>query len=77
MFDFLRQSLDMFASHLSFNGGIFQLAFGWLIVAVSLAIVIYTFYFGIARTIRPGETDPSHIKYRILNDRDEEKPDAN
>lgn len=76
MIDQLRSYLDIFVGLFAFNGSALEVAFGWLMVAVALAIVIYTFYFGIARTIWPGETDRSHIKYRILNDLDEEQSDA-
>lgn len=68
---------SLFASLFGLNGTGFVFEFGWFIVAAAVAIVIYTFYFAISRAIWPGETDPSHIKYRILNDSDEEKPDAN
>tara|TARA_R110002167_G_scaffold134882_6_gene321189 strand:+ start:876 stop:1109 length:234 start_codon:yes stop_codon:yes gene_type:complete len=76
VFENLVHFLDSLVSHFGHSDGSSPMIFDWLMVAVAAAIVIYTFYFGISRTIWPGETDPSHIKYRILNDSDEEKPDA-
>lgn len=41
---------------------------GWTVIALSSALVIYTFYVGILRMIDPAEHDGNHIKHRILFD---------
>jgi len=40
--------------------------FGWLMVLVGGAILIYSSFLAIKATIRPDETDPEHPKNVIL-----------
>jgi len=57
-----------------FDGGGGSNALGWFVVGVALLLVIGAFYIGVTSALWPGERDPSHIKYRILDD--EETPRA-
>ncbi|HEU5077655.1 MAG TPA: hypothetical protein VFT72_00485 [Opitutaceae bacterium] len=41
--------------------------FDYVIVAVTLAITVFTFVWAIKCLVRPGEHDPDHIKRTILN----------
>lgn len=68
--------VDYLISLCGFDGSDGNLLFGWLITASALLIVIYAFYVGITKTLWPGETDRSHIKYRVLDDSDGEEPYA-
>ncbi|HEX5553117.1 MAG TPA: hypothetical protein VFX43_07695 [Chitinophagaceae bacterium] len=45
---------------------------GWdyVIMVVSILIVLAVLYFSIKFLIKPGEKDPAHIKYSILNPQD-------
>lgn len=42
---------------------------GWdyVIMAVSILIVVAVLYYSIKFLVKPGEKDPGHIKYSILN----------
>jgi hypothetical protein len=74
--DRIRYYVDLLISLCGFDGSEGALFFGWIVTGVALLIVIYAFYVGITKALWPGETDPAHIKYRILDDSDEEQPYA-
>jgi hypothetical protein len=42
--------------------------FGWIVVIVGTAILLYSSFLAIKATIRPGETDPDHPKNVILQE---------
>jgi len=43
---------------------------GWVLVAIAAAIVCFAYTRAIRNTLRPGESERSHIKWRILDDED-------
>jgi hypothetical protein len=43
-------------------------AFEWVLVFVAAVVVVWTLGLAIRYTVRPEETDPGHIKRRILTD---------
>ena len=63
--------LNVLIALCGFDGSAGSDTVGWAAVIVSLALVIAAFYIGISRAIWPGETDPQHIKYRVLDDEEE------
>jgi hypothetical protein len=72
----LRYYIDLASALCGFDGTDNYTVFGWFVIALAAAIVVYVFYVGVTKTIWPGEDDPNHIKYRILDDSDEEAPHA-
>lgn len=40
----------------------------YVIMWVVIAITVVSLYYSVKWLIRPGETDPNHIKYSILNE---------
>jgi hypothetical protein len=52
--------------------GLFQdLAWwGWAVAAVSIAAGLWVLWLAVRWTLRPGETDPGHVKRTILDDED-------
>jgi hypothetical protein len=64
--------LNLFASLCGFDGTGDYVVLGWFCVFSAFLIVSYALYFAVSRMIWPGETDPQHIKYRILNDEGQE-----
>jgi len=43
-------------------------AFEWVLVFVAAVVLVWTLGLAIRYTVRPEETDPGHIKRRILSD---------
>jgi hypothetical protein len=42
----------------------------WLVVSVAVVILLCALGLALRYTVRPGETDATHIKHRILDDTD-------
>ena len=42
----------------------------WVLVAIAAAVVGFAFFKAVVYTLRPGERERSHIKWRILDDQD-------
>jgi len=53
------------ASHVS--------AFEYVLVVAAAIVVVWTLGLALRYTVRPGETDPGHIKRRILMDEIDEE----
>ena len=47
-------------------------ALGLATVSTSVVVVIWVLYLAIRQILAPGETDPSHVKRRILEEEDGE-----
>lgn len=45
--------------------------FEWLLVCAAAVILVWSLVAAFRYTLHPGETDPGHIKHRILHDEDE------
>lgn len=76
MIDRIVYYIDLLIALCGFDGTDEYTVFGWVVVSLSLALVIYVCYEAVSKTIWPGETDKNHIKYRILADNDEDVPHA-
>ena len=48
----------------------------WLLVCAAAVILVWSFVAALRYTLRPGESDRSHIKYRILHDETDETTEA-
>jgi hypothetical protein len=46
--------------------------FEWMLVLAAALVLVWSLVLALRYTVRPGETDPGHIKHRILTD----EPDA-
>lgn len=44
-----------------------QSSWDYVIMAVSMVIVLIVLYYSIKFLVKPGEKDPRHVKYSILN----------
>ena len=42
----------------------------WLVVSAAAIILLCALGLALRYTVRPGESDPTHIKHRILDDTD-------
>jgi len=51
-------------------------AFEWVLVFVAAVVLVWTLGLAIRYTVRPEETDPGHIKRRILSDESAETEEA-
>ncbi len=51
-------------------------AFEWVLVFVAAVVLVWTLGLAIRYTVRPEETDPGHIKRRILSDQSAETEKA-
>mgnify|MGYP003477953535 CR=1 FL=1 len=71
MLDRLLYYLDAAIALCGFDGTDEYTVFGWVVVGIASAVVIYSFYEAITKAIWPGETSLSHIKYRVLEDTQE------
>jgi hypothetical protein len=47
---------------------------GWVLIGLAALFVVWVIWRTIVLTVRPGEEDPDHIKYMILDD--DPAPDA-
>ena len=68
MWDQFIYYVDLFAELCGFDGSDNDYLFGWFVVAIAAALVIYAFYEAITKAIWPGEQESTHIKYQILDD---------
>ena len=50
--------------------------FEWVLVFVAAVVLVWTLGLAIRHTVRPEETDPGHIKRRILSDESAETEEA-
>ncbi len=50
--------------------------FEWVLVFVAAVVLVWTLGLAIRYTVRPKETDPGHIKRRILSDESAETEEA-
>jgi hypothetical protein len=50
--------------------------FEWVLVFVAAVVLVWTLGLAIRYTVRPEETDPGHIKRRILSDESAETEEA-
>jgi hypothetical protein len=50
--------------------------FEWVLVFVAAVVLVWTLALAIRYTVRPEETDPGHIKRRILSDESAETEEA-
>jgi hypothetical protein len=48
----------------------------WLLVCAAAVILVWSLAAAFRYTVRPGETDPGHIKHRILRDDEDEATEA-
>ena len=51
-------------------------AFEYVLVFVAAIVLVWTLGLALRYTVRPRETDPDHIKHRILNDEIDEPEGA-
>jgi len=40
----------------------------WVLVCAAAVVLVWSLAAALLYTLRPGESDPAHIKHRILND---------
>ena len=48
----------------------------WLLVCAAALILVWSLVAALRYTLRPGESDPRHIKHRILHDETDEPGEA-
>ena len=48
----------------------------WLLVGAAAIILVRSLWLALRYTMRPGETDPGHIKHRILHEEPDEPEKA-
>jgi hypothetical protein len=48
----------------------------WLLVVAAAIVLVWTLALALRYTLRPEETDPGHIKHRILGDAIDELEDG-
>ena len=48
----------------------------WLLVCAAAVILVWSLVAAFRYTLRPGETDPGHIKHRILDDETDQTLEA-
>ena len=48
----------------------------WILVGAAAVVLLWSLAAAFRYTLRPGETDPGHIKRRILNDETDETTEA-
>ncbi|MCB1683909.1 MAG: hypothetical protein R3E82_02700 [Pseudomonadales bacterium] len=77
MIDYLTYYFELAIALCGFDGSDDYVLFGWFAVSLAGLVVVYAFYEGVCRTLWPGETDPSHIKYQILDETEVDFPGAN
>ena len=63
-----RYYVDLLASLCGFDIPDKVSTFGILVVVFATLILVYAFYKAVALTIWPGESNPEHIKRRVLVD---------
>ena len=51
-------------------------AFEYVLVFVAAIVLVWTLGLALRYTVRPRETDPDHIKHRILDDEIDEPEEA-
>lgn len=76
---YLEYYMNVLIALCGFDGSAGNDVVGWFVVGIALLLVVAAFYLGISSTLWPGETNPNHIKYRILDEQDlsaEEVPHA-
>ncbi len=64
--------LNVLIALCGFDGSAGNDVVGWVVVLTGLSLVSAAIYIGISRAIWPGEKDPTHIKYSILDDTGED-----
>jgi hypothetical protein len=57
-------------------GASYASVFEWVLVFVAAVVLVWTLGLAIRYTVRPEETDPGHIKRRILSDESAETEEA-
>jgi len=50
--------------------------FEWLLVCAAAVILVFSLVAAFRYTLSPGETDPGHIKHRILDDETDQTLEA-
>ena len=60
--------IELFITLCGYDGTNGSSLFGFVVVVLSAAIVIYSFYFAVSRSIWPDESDGYPIKHSILED---------
>ena len=51
-------------------------ALDWMLVCAAAVILVWSLAAALRYTLRPGESDPGHIKRRILDDETDEAMEA-
>ena len=68
MWDRFIYYVDLVVTLCGFDGSEGNDYFGWFMVLLSVSTVIYACYVAITKALWPGETDETHIKYRLFED---------
>ncbi len=62
--------LAFLQGHAGHGAGARPTLFEYVLVGIAIVAAAWTIYLAVRYTVRPGESNPDHIKRRILDDED-------
>ena len=68
MTDRLSYWFDLLLTACGLDGAGDNLLFGLIVVLTAAVALVYAAYRALTATLWPGETDPYHIKHRVIRD---------
>lgn len=67
----LAAMLAFLQAHTGHGSGARPELFEYVLVGIAIVAAVWTIYLAVRYTVRPGESNPDHIKRRILEDEED------